>query len=163
MFPGYTMAVNAGWRTGQYPTCEGAVFILTFVCNSLQRSTHLTMSPRNPEPIESLLLPLKPASLQWVTQLSSLTPDVFTGSSSISEHRWPTQCRNDDRPLLLSCMNCRSIVDSSLFVGRKGDLYVLLSTFVSFSTHLPQPIRRAPHIRARHCTPRRQVRRRRCR
>ncbi|TXT13122.1 hypothetical protein VHUM_01523 [Vanrija humicola] len=65
------------------------------------------MSPRNPTPLQSLLLPLKPASLQCL-------------------HRFIEYKRT---PLAHPVPKRRTAaVAIILFVGRKGDLYVLLST-----------------------------------
>ncbi|BEI83896.1 hypothetical protein CcaverHIS002_0405000 [Cutaneotrichosporon cavernicola] len=65
------------------------------------------MSPRNPVPIESLLLPLKPDSLQCLHRFIQY------------ERRIPPHPVPQKR---------KASVAIILFVGRKGDLYVILTT-----------------------------------
>ncbi|BEJ14715.1 hypothetical protein CspHIS471_0404820 [Cutaneotrichosporon sp. HIS471] len=65
------------------------------------------MSPRNPVPIESLLLPLKPDSLQCLHRFMQY------------ERRIPPHPVPQKR---------KASVAIILFVGRKGDLYVILTT-----------------------------------
>jgi coenzyme A diphosphatase NUDT7 len=73
---------------------------------------------RNPRPIESLLLPLKPESLQCLHRLSEYVPTRIATTATEAG-------RSRGRRFPKKRSAAVAIV---IFVGRLGDLYVLLST-----------------------------------